>query len=96
MEITVRFGDPLRKTVGSRRIILSLPENATLADMLAALAESYPGFETAFRGDDLGREFPYIIFVRGRPVTQPHYESARLQQGDVVHIVMPVVGGGHG
>jgi len=93
MEITVRFGEPLRKTVGARRIALQLPENATAADLIARLAQTYPGFNAAFRGDDLGRDHPYILFVSGKPVTRPNYAQTRLRHGDVVHIVMPVVGG---
>ena len=96
IDITLRFGEPLRKAVGVRRAALSMPANATVADLIATLIETYPGFQAAFRGDDLGRTFPYILFVNGRPVTQPNYEAVRLQDGDTVHIVMPVVGGAHG
>lgn len=95
IDITVRFGDPLRKAVGARRVTLSLPGRATLADLLAQLAQTYPGFEAAFRGDDLSRDHPYILFVNGRPVTRANYDQVHLADGDLVHIVMPVVGGGY-
>ena len=95
IHITIRFGDPLRKAVGARRVTLSLSGDATLADLLVHLARTYPGFERAFRGDDLGRDHPYILFLNGRPVTRPNYAQARLADGDTVHIVLPVVGGDH-
>ncbi len=96
IEVTIRFGEPLRKAVGARRVTLHLPEKATLADLLTRLAATYPGFEAAFRGDDLGRANPYVVFLNGRPVTGPNFPHTSLHQGDVVHIVVPVVGGGHG
>ncbi|HID34788.1 MAG TPA: MoaD/ThiS family protein [Anaerolineae bacterium] len=95
INIVIRFGEPLREAIGTRRVTLSLPGDATLADLLAYLARTYPGFETAFRGDDLGRNHPYILFLNGRPVTRPNYAQARLADGDAVHIVLPVVGGDH-
>jgi sulfur carrier protein ThiS len=92
-EITLRFGEPLRKTLGVRRMRLTLPGQATVRDMLDALAAQFPDFEAAFRGDDLGRAYPYVVFVNGRPVTPPHFDTAPLHDGDVVYLVLPVVGG---
>ena len=94
--ITVKLGQPLSQTVGQRRLSLDLPAESTAATLLDALARRYPGFAEAFRGDDLGRETPYIFFLNSRPVTPPNFDAARLQDGDVVHLVLPVVGGGHG
>lgn len=95
MQITLRFGEPLRKTLGVRRMTLDLADNATVEAMLATLRERFDAFESAFRGDALGRSFPYVVFINGRPVTPPHFSTTTLRDGDVVHIVLPVVGGTH-
>ncbi len=95
-QITVRFGDPLRKKLGVRKLSLSLPEQANVVDLLAYLANAYPEFQSGFQGDDLQRSYPYVLFINGRPITPPNYETTFLKEGDVVHIVLPVVGGAHG
>ena len=95
LQITVKFGEPLRRVIGQRRVSLYLPVGATVDDLLALLDQRYAGFESAFRGDDLGRSYPYIIFINGRPVTVAHYAVVHLQDGDIVHLVPPVVGGCH-
>lgn len=96
LQITVKFGEPLRRVIGQRRVSFCLPDDATVNDLLASLAQRYAGFEAAFRGDDMGRLYPYIVFINGRPVTAANYGVARLQEKDIVHLVLPVVGGGHG
>ncbi len=94
--ITVKFGEPLRSAVGRRRIEIDCLPEATIDDLLAELARQHPDFAAAWRGDALGREFPYILFRNGRPVTAPNYAATRLQEGDVMHLALPVVGGdGH-
>ncbi len=93
IRVTIRFGEPLRKAVGQRRVTLELPEQTTVTQLLEELAARYPGFEAAWRGEDLGRETPYIVFLQGRPVTAGHYAQTLLQDGDQVQIVLPVVGG---
>ena len=95
-QITVKFGQPLSLTIGQRRVTLDLPEGCTATGLLEELAQRYPGFDTAFRGENLGRSSPYIFFLDGRPVTPPNFDATRLQEGDVVHLVLPVVGGSHG
>ncbi len=95
LQITVKFGEPLRRVIGQRRVSFYLSEDATVADLLALLAQRYAGFEVAFRGDDLGRPHPYILFINGRPVTAANYGAVHLQEQDIVHLVLPVVGGGH-
>ncbi len=96
LRVTVKVGEPLRQTIGQRRITIELPPQSTAADLLDALARDYPGFEEAFRGETLGRPSPYIFFLNSKPVTPPHYASTRLENGAVVHLVLPVVGGCHG
>ncbi len=94
--ITIKVGEPLRQILGQRRVSQELPQDATAADLLAVLAQCYPGFQEAFRGEEAGRAAPYIFFLNHRPVTPPHFDHTHLRDGDVVHLVLPVVGGAHG
>jgi len=95
-QITVKFGQPLSRTIGQRRVLIDLPDGSTASDLLTLLAQRYPDFEQAFRGEALGRSAPYIFFLNSRPVTPPNFDATRLQEGDVVHLVLPVVGGSNG
>ena len=60
-QITVKFGQPLFRTIGQRRVLIDLPDGSTASDLLTLLARRYPGFEQAFRGEALGRSAPYIF-----------------------------------
>ena len=94
--IIVKFGEPLRRSIGQRRVTIDLPEESTVTVLLNELARRYPGSREAFYGDASGRSTPYIFFLNGRPVTPPNYDITVLNDGDVVHLVLPVVGGLNG
>lgn len=89
IQVTVRLGEPLRRAVGQYRLQIALAAPATVADLLAHLADAYPDFAAAHRGDDLGHDRPYRLFVNH---TQAD-EAQLLQDGDLVHIVIPALGG---
>ena len=93
--ITLKLGQPLSQILGQRRLNWELPQDSTAASLLQELEQRYPQFGPALRGQGLGRPSPYIFFLNGRPVTPSNYESIRLREGDVVHLVLPVVGGEH-
>ena len=96
IQVIVRLGEPLRRAVGVRRFPITLPQGATLEHLLSAISEQYPAFVSSFRGDDIGHEYPYIIIVNNRPVTSPNYQQLHLHADDLVHIILPVAGGGDG
>ena len=96
LRITVKLGEPLRRVIGQRRISLDMPDGSTASDLLIRLNQHYSGFEAAFHGDDRGQVIPYIFFLNNHPVTGPNYSATRLQDGDVVRLVAPVVGGSNG
>lgn len=94
MQITVRLGEPIRRLAGS--ILVSLDFDAdqvSVADVLARLAATYPGFDAALRGDALGRPSPYQIFVNARRTPAGHESLTPLVSGDKVYIFLPAVGG---
>lgn len=97
MRITVRLGEPLWRAAGVMRLTLDLPqEPVTVADVLAALAARHAGFESAFRGEDLGHFMPYQVFVNASLVTKGEAHRRTLQDGDKVHIFLPAAGGSQG
>jgi molybdopterin converting factor small subunit len=94
IRVTVRVGEPLRRALGGTRLDLSLRPGATLADLLDHLAATYPDFSRRYRGEDLGHPYPYRLFVNRRPVNAAEAASHTLADGDRVHILIPVGGGG--
>jgi len=92
--VTVRVGEPLRRALGRTRLELSLMPGATLADLLEHLAATYPDFSRRYRGDDLGHPYPYRLFVNRQAVSTAEAASRTLADGDQVHILIPVGGGG--
>ena len=94
--IIVKFGEPLRRSIGQRRVTIDLPEESTVTALLNELARRHPGFREAFYEDASGRSTPYIFFLNGRPVTPPNFDATVLNDDDVVHLVLPVVGGLNG
>ncbi len=93
LTVTVRAGEPLWRAFGQHRISLDLPIPATLADLLATLAATYPDFGSRYRGDDLGHRHPYRLFVNHRQIADEEMAGHPLHDGDLVHIVIPVAGG---
>jgi DNA-3-methyladenine glycosylase len=96
MRVSVRLGEPIRRTTGALRVELAFERaTITVADALALLAQTYPGFETAFRGDDLGHPYPYQVFVNARLVPPDQAGKHALADGDKVYVFLPAAGGGH-
>ena len=96
MKVTVKLGAPLSQVVGEPKVILMLPPDATLADLLAEMRARYPEFEAGLRGKGLPRPFErvlYSLFLNSRPVEWNQAATARLRDGDRVHIFMPIAGG---
>lgn len=94
MQITVRLGEPIRRLTGSILVPLDFDaEQVSVADVLARLGASYPGFAAALRGDDLGRPSPYQIFVNARRTPAGCEAQTVLNHGDKVYIFLPAVGG---
>lgn len=93
LQITVRIGEPLRRAVGKYRILVSLQAPANLADLIAQLASAYPDFENGFQGGDLGHAYPYRLFVNHVLIPDEIYGQHELQDGDLVHIIIPTAGG---
>ncbi|NOZ71181.1 MAG: MoaD/ThiS family protein [Chloroflexi bacterium] len=93
MRVIIRLGEPLRRAVGTYRLELDLSPEATLADMLITLQESYPDFALALSGKDLGHSHPYQLFKNHQHIPQHAWALTVLAEDDIIHIVIPVLGG---
>jgi molybdopterin converting factor small subunit len=85
MKISLRLGEPFWRTVGQREIEVAVPDGATVADALAALAQIHP----ALASDLSNGEAQPTLFV-GDEVASP---DSPLANGAKVYLVWPVSGG---
>ena len=96
MRITVRLGAPLSRVVGEAKIELTMPQGATVADVLDELRSRYPEFEAGLRGKGLRKPFDqvvYSLFVDARPLTFEKAGATKLRDGNRVYLFLPVAGG---
>lgn len=90
MNVDIHLFGPLREDAGRKEISLSLDEGATVRDAIDALVAEYPELE-----DDLGEGAveSYSVTVNEADVKQREGLDTDLDDGDVVRIAPPVVGG---
>ena len=96
MKVTVKLGAPLSQVVGVSKAILSMPEEATVADVLAELGDRHPEFQAALKGKGLGLSLDkvvYTLFVNERIVPLERAAAIALRDGDRIYLFLPVVGG---
>jgi molybdopterin converting factor small subunit len=96
MKVTVKLGAPLSQVVGESKAILTLPEGATVADVLDAMKARYPDFEAGLKGKGLRKPFDqvlYTLFVNARPASFDQASATPLSDGDRLYLFLPVAGG---
>lgn len=106
MQITCRLGEPFWRAVGAREVLLELPEGATVADALGALAARWPELGRLLRGqmpqdpEALGPMWralqgavPAQVFVNRRIVRRETWPDECLGGGDRLYLFLPTVGG---
>lgn len=91
MRVTVKVGGPLRSAVGSKKVVVELPEGATVADFLSSLADRYPGFQHQFYEKEI--DTPYALFLNDDQIKLDQVEETPLSEGDTLFIFLPVAGG---
>jgi sulfur carrier protein ThiS len=93
MVIEVNLGDPLWKTVGERKVALTLDDVATVADALALLRATYPDFGATLEAGGTRLGVPFNFFVNRKLVKTRDLAQRKLKAGDKLHILAPIVGG---
>ena len=87
------MGDPLFRVVGARRINLELDDAATVADALAQLRDTYPGFGASLEAGGTQLGVPFNFFVNRKWIKDRDLAHHKLKSGDRLHILAPIVGG---
>ncbi len=96
MRVTVKLGAPLSQVVGERKVVLTLPEGATVADALDLLRERYPDFDAGLQGKGLRKPLDqvlYSLFLNARPIPWEKAAEISLRNGSQLFLFLPVAGG---
>lgn len=95
MTVIVRTVGLLRSLFGSGRLEVDLAEGATVADLLAALADTYgEQVATHFREPEAPQAYPPLrLMVNGRDVAVLDGRQTVLRAGDDVLVLTPMAGG---
>ncbi len=96
MKVTVKLGAPLSQVLGESKVILSLPEDATVAVVLDELRVRHAGFEAGLRGEGLRARLPHVpysLFLNARPVAWDRVAATPVRDGDRLYVFLPVAGG---
>jgi molybdopterin synthase sulfur carrier subunit len=89
----VCFG-PVRETVGTKTVVQTLEEGATVGDLLTALARDLDGFRKAALTDDDELREEMVVTVDTTNIRQLDGTATTLTDGDTVRITPQIRGGG--
>lgn len=93
--VQVKFMGGLPALIGQRNLALDLPEGSTIGDLLAALSESYGDDFTSRVFSGPGKlHHTTLIFVAGENIKERGGLAARLGDGEVEVIMLPMICGG--
>lgn len=91
MEIECNFFGPLRDAVGGKTVVREVEPDATVGDLLSGLVADYPDLDGVFSDEgDLGS---VTVTKNGTNVAHLDGLETALDDGDVVRLAPPVVGG---
>jgi molybdopterin converting factor small subunit len=91
MELTVELFGPARRLSGERQAVLEVRDGATLRDVVAALAERYPGFVGSVIEPECRLADSYLINYNGKRTARSLDETP--EEGDHL-LILPVDAGG--
>lgn len=93
MEVEVKLFGPVREDIGEKTLRRTLPEKATVDDLVDDLVGAFPRLDGRFVDDEGELNSSVNITVAGTNVRQLDGLSTVLDDGDVVRVAPPVVGG---
>jgi sulfur carrier protein ThiS len=93
MVIEVKMGDPLWRIVGQQRVKLELADGSTVSDALTNLRTTYPDFGSALEAGGTRLGVPFNFFVNRKLVKDRDLAQHKLNTGDTLYILAPIVGG---
>ena len=92
MEVHCDLFGPLREAIGSKSTVVVLEDNATVRDVLDRLVEQAPALETQVF-DEEGGLGSVNVTRNGTHVNHESGLETAVEDGDVIRIALPVVGG---
>lgn len=86
---------PLREAVGTKSLIMEVPEGNTVNDMILSLNKKFGSAFKKMSGKELYDRVVtrYSIFLNNRALWLPQQLNITLQDGDEVKILLPSGGG---
>jgi molybdopterin converting factor small subunit len=86
---------PLREAIGTKSLIIDLPEGNTINDMILSLDEKFGSTFKKMSGKELYERVTtrYTIFLNNKALWLPQQLSITLKDGDEVKILLPSGGG---
>ncbi len=86
---------PLREAVGTKSLIMEVPEGNTVNDMILSLDEKFGSAFKKISGKELYNRVitRYSVFLNNRALWLPHQLNITLQDGDEIKILLPSGGG---
>jgi molybdopterin synthase sulfur carrier subunit len=90
MDIQCNFFGPLREAVGEKTVVCEIPPNATVRDLLADLVAAHDLDGVLTDDGDLGS---VTVTKNGTNIAHLDDLETALDEGDVVRLAPPVVGG---
>ena len=93
MEVEIKLFGPMREAVGEKTLVRTLPEGATVGDLIDDLVDEYPTLEGRFLDEDGDIDSGVNVTVNGTNVRQRDGPATELADGDLLRTAPPVAGG---
>lgn len=93
MDVEVKLFGPMREDVGEKTLVRTLPEGATVADLVENLVADYPVLDGRLLDDEGDIDTHVNVTVNGTNVRQREELATELEDGDVLRTAPQVVGG---
>ncbi len=95
INVKVRFMGDLRAVVGQPDLTMSLPAESSVGDVLTFLSHKFGGAFTHWLFNSSGRLQHYVlIFVNSQNIKDIGGLAARLEEGEMEIILLPMFEGG--
>lgn len=87
-KVTIELTGPVRTKVGQKEVSITVDDNATWGDVVAALAQALPVLVgTSVAEDRRSIVPPYLLSVGGRRVVRDFGEKAQIQEGNCLSLL---------
>lgn len=95
LEVRVTFMGALPSLIGQRNLAISLPRSGTVGDLLECLSQKYgEAFSCRVFSEPGNLRHTMLVFVDGDNIKELGGLAAKLGEGEVEVIMLPMFGGG--